>query len=121
MSEKGCGAFEKKEDRMPGIRGRERIRVPDCRKPEEVQWGRIEIDAEVCTGCRLCVRSCAGRAIAVVEGKARFPDQRSEAVCIYCGDCAAICPSGAISLNAPYRIEKLYRIIDKGEPQLPRL
>lgn len=51
-----------------------------------------EILTEKCTGCGTCVRWCPEHAIAVVEKKAVVNGQ----VCISCGECLAVCKSGAV-------------------------
>ncbi len=55
----------------------------------------IEIDEEKCTGCGLCVPSCAEGAIAIVDGKAKLVKD------IYCdglGACLGDCPEGALTV-----------------------
>ena len=64
----------------------------------------VEVDHEVCSGCRLCEAVCAFEAL-------RFdPRRRSmsvlEAACKGCGACAVACPSGAIALRH-YRFEQM--------------
>jgi len=55
----------------------------------------VVIDEEKCTGCGLCVTSCAEGAIAIVDGKARLV---SETYCDGLGDCLAACPEDAITI-----------------------
>ena len=51
-----------------------------------------KIDLAKCRGHRKCIRHCPTQAIRVRSGKAVMtPD-----LCVDCGDCMAICPSGAI-------------------------
>jgi heterodisulfide reductase subunit A2 len=54
------------------------------------------IDADLCSGCRLCLNSCAYSAITFDEGLnvARV----NEVLCQGCGACAAICPSSSASV-----------------------
>ena len=53
----------------------------------------FKIDGDKCRGRMRCLRSCPTRAIRVVDGKASLnPD-----LCIDCGSCLQLCPSGAIS------------------------
>ncbi len=59
----------------------------------ELETMTAHINAEVCSGCKLCIASCPYRAI-------KFHDKEhvsevNEAICRGCGTCAANCPSGA--------------------------
>jgi NAD-dependent dihydropyrimidine dehydrogenase PreA subunit len=63
----------------------------------------IQIDEELCTGCRLCVDACHEGAIGMVNGKARL---LRDDYCDGLGDCLPACPTGAITFiereAAPY-------------------
>ncbi len=54
------------------------------------------IDPDLCTGCRLCLNSCAYGAIAFDEGLAIA--RVNDALCQGCGACSAICPSSAAAV-----------------------
>ena len=56
----------------------------------------IEIKGELCTGCELCVRICPPRSLAMIDGKASV----KEDCFLNCGHCEAICPEGAVTVNA---------------------
>lgn len=53
----------------------------------------IKIDQEKCTGCGLCVPSCAEGALQIIDGKARLV---SEKFCDGLGACLGKCPVGAL-------------------------
>jgi Pyruvate/2-oxoacid:ferredoxin oxidoreductase delta subunit len=55
----------------------------------------IKIDEDKCTGCGLCVPSCAEGAIQIVDGKARLV---SEKYCDGLGACLGECPEGALQV-----------------------
>jgi NAD-dependent dihydropyrimidine dehydrogenase PreA subunit len=55
----------------------------------------IQIDEEKCTGCGLCVPSCAEGALAIVDGKARLV---KEIFCDGLGACLGDCPEGALTV-----------------------
>jgi ferredoxin len=56
----------------------------------------IRIDEEKCTGCGLCVITCAEGAIKIVNGKAKLI---SEKYCDGLGACIGECPEGAITIE----------------------
>ena len=53
----------------------------------------ININAEKCIGCGLCIKDCPTGTIGMEDGKARF----NNTVCIKCGHCIAVCPKFAVS------------------------
>jgi len=57
----------------------------------------IQIDADKCVGCGLCVSACKESAIDIVDGKARLV---RDDYCDGLGNCLPMCPTGAISFSA---------------------
>jgi electron transfer flavoprotein alpha subunit len=55
---------------------------------------KIEVIAERCNGCGLCVKACLYDAIEIVDGLAVIKDN-----CTLCGACVEPCPSDAILLR----------------------
>jgi len=55
----------------------------------------IQIDEEKCTGCGVCVPSCAEGALQIIEGKARLV---AEKFCDGLGACLGECPEGALTV-----------------------
>ncbi|MGD9679130.1 MAG: nitroreductase family protein [Vulcanibacillus sp.] len=60
--------------------------------------GRITIDANLCTGCGLCVDVCKDFSIKLKDGKAIINDEHLFG-CIACGHCVAVCPFEAIMVE----------------------
>jgi len=56
----------------------------------------IKIDEEKCTGCGLCVPSCAEGALQIVNGKAKLV---AEVYCDGLGACLGECPEGALTIE----------------------
>ncbi len=55
----------------------------------------VEIDEEKCTGCGLCVPSCAEGAIQIIDGKAKLV---ADVLCDGLGACLGDCPEDAIRI-----------------------
>ncbi|MFA5100746.1 MAG: 4Fe-4S binding protein, partial [Candidatus Omnitrophota bacterium] len=62
----------------------------------------IQIIAEKCTGCTLCVKSCPFSAITVTNKKAVIDLHK----CTLCGACVPTCKFKAIFLDKPAPAEK---------------
>jgi iron only hydrogenase large subunit-like protein len=60
------------------------------------------VDLEKCRGHMTCMRHCPTQAIRVRNGKAEIVEE----LCVDCGTCLSVCPSGAIILNS----EPIHRI-----------
>ncbi len=107
---------------MESVSFREKMRLPDLRRPEEVIFGKVKIDHEKCTGCEACVKICVADALVMENGKCRMKiafDEGGECVC--CSDCQAMCPQDAITIVSPNRYTYYYKTINIGELLPPRL
>jgi len=63
---------------------------------------RIQIDKERCKGCSLCIQACK-HALLKLSGKInarghQFTEVDGEDECAGCGQCAVVCPDGAIEI-----------------------
>ena len=59
----------------------------------------VEIIANRCAGCQLCVGECKLGAIDIVDGIAKLDPEK----CVGCGKCVKVCPSQAIILDKPVK------------------
>ncbi len=98
----------------------ERRTIPIYNDPEQIKNGRVEVDAEKCTGCGLCVKACPADALFLENKLSRLrPSGINE--CMGCGDCTAICPEEAIVLVKGYEYSGYFKTIDRGSLVTPRL
>lgn len=84
--------------------------VNGCSEPQTKDFavvGQARPDAVPgrCTGCRKCEQACQEGAVRAggPQGPSSDPSFDRQA-CLNCGDCARVCPSGAISTTAGYRV-----------------
>ena len=107
-------------NRRASFSSSEKKRLPRYDNPQEIEWGTVEIDQEMCNGCKLCVQVCPCGALEVVEKKVRMVAD-PYAGCVMCADCQAICPEGAITPSKAYRYSGYYKTLDHGELKPPEL
>ena len=90
-----------------------------CRERLDVSSPCITRDPSKCILCGLCVRTCSeiqnvgaidfnlrGKKVFVAPG---FGKMLSETACVGCGQCAAVCPTGAITINR--QIPEMWQMI----------
>ncbi len=69
----------------------------------KVHWGKIEIDADKCIGCGLCVQNCPGKVPTLNDaGKAYV----SRPECFSCSNCSVACPTDAITIRETFYVEE---------------
>ena len=65
------------------------------RAGEKLVDPEVTVDADKCTGCLYCVNNVGCPALDVMDGKIQI----NPTVCIGCGVCAQVCPTGAIEVK----------------------
>jgi len=58
-----------------------------------------DIDVSKCIGCGVCVTVCCNHSLILVDGRVQLIKIGE---CDWCGQCEAVCPTGAI--GCPYEI-----------------
>lgn len=67
--------------------------------------GRITFKAELCIGCKLCMKDCPSAAITIRKvGEKRFEAEFDLARCIYCGQCTYSCAKKALEISRDYEL-----------------
>jgi len=89
--------------------------------PEKYR-GKLKFYPERCIGCKLCMRDCpAGAIIIRPAGEKKFEAEIDLSKCIYCGQCAEVCPKQALELTldvelAQFDLNKL-KVTFRAEPE----
>lgn len=80
------------------FRGDETVSYPETElELPEGYRGSIQLDAEKCTGCGLCVRDCPTKGLELVkESNSTYTLTYYPARCAYCGQCEQSCHRQAI-------------------------
>lgn len=77
--------------------------------------GEVTIDEDKCTVCGLCVQVCRGAPLFIEENRVKV-DQTRLFGCIACGQCAAVCPTGAIGVEGrDLHKEDLFQLAPQSE------
>lgn len=82
--------------------------------------GGLFVEKAKCTGCGLCVKSCAADALSIVDKKAAVSNG-----CTMCGLCISGCPFGALSMRGGQSQagdgKNLWIIAEQNEGELARV
>lgn len=101
--------------------GHRTIRFPDEEPTLPPRFrGRPVLDASRCPeGCRACVDRCPTQAITATSDRLALDMGR----CLFCAECAAACPEGAIALSSEFRLAERIRdrlVVRSDAPTAPQ-
>ncbi len=72
-------------------------------------YPRLNVDEKKCNGCGRCVDTCPIQLLMLNDNKKSCSNERYDHFrCIYCDNCMAVCPKGAITIEGEYRVSKGY-------------
>ena len=89
-------------------------RIPDYGDKNLFPPGAVAVDAEKCTGCKLCVNICPVAALEMVE-KSVVMKNPQEHECFMCGACYSICEPKAIQAVDGAHFSGRFTDIDRGQ------
>ncbi|MGO9308508.1 MAG: 4Fe-4S binding protein [Spirochaetia bacterium] len=70
--------------------------------------GSPSFNADLCNGCKLCVRDCPSGAITITKvGEKRFDETVDLGRCVYCGQCAETCPRKVITMTPEFELAQV--------------
>ncbi len=70
--------------------------------------GLPRFEADLCNGCKLCVRDCPSAAITITKvGDKRFDQTVDFGRCVFCGQCAETCPRKVIALTPEFELAQV--------------
>jgi len=73
------------------------------------------IDRDLCNGCGLCVSVCPSQTLSMIGGKAVVTGDHS----LQCDHCAAICPTGAITVHGVHQYALELETVTNRDEWLP--
>ena len=124
-----------KGGKLPAFRADRNMRLLDAMYElgesvvEEIDtrvFGRIDVDAQACTGCGMCTMFCPTGAVRASEEEHPKAEEGfrylefSTADCVQCGLCVDACMSHAITLSTRVKMAELFdfepRLLDAKKP-----
>lgn len=70
--------------------------------------GKLKFNAQMCIGCKMCMRDCPAGAIEIRKiGEKQFEAEINLAKCIYCGQCVDSCPKNALLISSEFELARL--------------
>ncbi len=94
---------------------------PDQLEPKGslLSMGRVDIDNDLCNGCKLCVEACPANSL-IMTGKKSVEMKGENPTCIGCSDCVPICLPKAIKITRFQDYKGRYKHLGRNETSEPR-
>lgn len=74
--------------------------------------GKLKFNAELCVGCKMCMRDCPSGAIEIRKiGEKQFEAEIDLGKCIYCGQCVDSCLKKALETTGEFELAA----VDRGK------
>jgi 2-oxoglutarate ferredoxin oxidoreductase subunit delta len=85
--------------------------IPIWDDPTESIYQRVEIDLDICDGCKLCTVVCPANVLELFGPKDNLKARVKEdwTGCMSCNNCYAVCAGQAIKAVKPYDFVGLYQ------------
>ena len=70
--------------------------------------GKLKFNAQMCIGCKMCMRDCPSKAIEIEKiDEKQFQARINLAKCIYCGQCVDSCPRKALEATGEFELAQI--------------
>lgn len=107
----------KEKNQLPVMTDNTITRTPT--PDDNLIMARVEINNDICNGCKLCVDVCPASALEMT-GEKSVAMVGENPNCIGCGDCIPICLPKAITISRFQQYKGLYKFIGRGKGTVPR-
>lgn len=96
--------------------------IPIWDDPTECIYHRVEIDLDICDGCKICTVVCPANVLELFGPKDNLKARVKADFtgCMSCNNCYAVCAGRAIKASLPYDFAGYYEQKRIGEFEPPR-
>lgn len=96
--------------------------IPYWDDPEECVYQRVEIDLDICDGCKICTAVCPANVLELFGPKDNLKARVKVDFtgCMSCNNCYAVCAGRAIKASLPYDFAGFYEQKRIGAFEVPR-
>lgn len=96
--------------------------IPVWDDPAEAIYQKVEIDIDICDGCKICTVICPANVLELYGPKGNLKARVKESYqgCMSCNNCYAVCAGQAIIATKPYDFVGFYEQKRIGKFEFPR-